>query len=494
MSVRDLLRVLREQWWIPALAVVVSVAAAAGAWLVLPTQYTSSVTLYFSAQADSGVDNGYNLELMAQQRVASYVDLASSDRVAREVVDRLALDETPGVLRQQISVSSEPQTTVMDVTVTGASPEQVAAVANTVGDVVSDLVGEFEPTTDAGTATVSVRALEPAAVPTEPSSIKLLTALVLGVLGGLVVGVAAALVRDALDRSLRSTQQLRAASGVGNLAVIPLDPHGTARPLIVGEGNWQSARAEAFRRLRTNLRVTDLPADHSVIVVTSASPGEGRTTTVCNLAIAIASTGRRVAVVDADLRRPGVSDLLGLTSGVGLTDVLADGRVLPQEAVQTWAPGPFDVLTSGPQVSNPGELLTSVRMKEALLDLRERYDVVLVDAAPLLPYADAAVLAPWTDGVVLVCRYGRTSAADVAEAAQAVDAVSAYLIGTVFTMVPRRAPASFPQQPVPDQVADGAAVRPERASPSLARHRWVTARAGETRPARPPVAQGGPRS
>lgn len=446
MELRDVLRVLREQWRIPLLAMVLCAAGAVGAWSAAPPQYTSSTTLYVSAQATAGVDNGYNLELLAQQRVASYVDLAGSDRVAKEVISRLALQETPAEVQQQISVSSQPQTTVMAVTVTGESPEQVAAIANTVADVLSGLVDEFErPAAATGNATVAVRALEPAAVPDEPASLRWRTALALGALAGLLLGIGAAFLRHSLDRSVRSTDQLRAVTGTPVRGMIPFDRHVHGQPLTVDRSR-RRAMDEAFRRLRTNLGFTAPSAETSVVLVTSASRGEGTTTTVCNLAIAVAASGRRVLVVDADLRRPQVSSLLGLERGIGLADVLGR-RVALDQAVQTWAEGRFDVLASGPLTVDPDGLLTSPDVRGLLSTLRLRYDVVLVDTAPTLAYSDAAVLAPWVDGVLLVCRYRGVTADEVAEAAQALGTVShgrhadasAHLVGTVLTMVPRRA-------------------------------------------------------
>jgi succinoglycan biosynthesis transport protein ExoP len=151
-----------------------------------------------------------------------------------------------------------------------------------------------------------------------------------------------------------------------------------------------------------------------------------------------------VVVVEADLRRPKVADLLGIERSVGLTSVLS-GRVRVDQAVQLWAGGRFDVLASGPLPPNPSELLASQHMKAVLAELRERYDVVLIDTPPLLPVTDAAAVAPATDGAILVCRFKETTRDQVASAAEALQAVSAPLLGTVFTMVPSSGPRAYAQ-------------------------------------------------
>ena len=202
----------------------------------------------------------------------------------------------------------------------------------------------------------------------------------------------------------------------------------------------QAPRAEAFRQLRTNLQFIDVDRPHRVLVITSAMPSEGKTTTLANLAIALATAGHRVLVVDADLRRPKLTDLLGLDRSVGLTNVLS-GRVAPGQVIQHWAEG-VDVLASGPLPPNPSELLGSTQMASTLQHLGAQYDIVLVDTPPLLPVADAAAVAPATDGVLLVCRF-KTTREQLGGAVHALQAVSAALLGTVFSMVPARGPRAY---------------------------------------------------
>jgi capsular exopolysaccharide synthesis family protein len=275
--------------------------------------------------------------------------------------------------------------------------------------------------------------VQPAVAPTEPSSIGLAVVLVLGVLVGLAAGVVVALARNALDTTVKRLDVLGAASGAPNLGAIAHDPLVPRRPLTVHE-DPRSPRAEAFRQLRTNLQFVDVDRAHKVIVLTSAMPAEGKTTTVTNLAIALASAGVRVLLVEADLRRPKLADLLGLERAAGLTSVLA-GRLPLEDAIQPWSGG-VHVLASGPLPPNPSELLASQQMELLVGRMRRGYDVVLIDTPPLLPVTDAAVLAPVTDGVILVCRFRQTTRLQLEAAAEALRAVSARVLGTVFTMVP----------------------------------------------------------
>jgi non-specific protein-tyrosine kinase len=445
VGIRAGLLVLCEQWKVLVVAVVLGAAGAGGLWFASPRQYQAHVQLYasyVSPQSGVSANDAYSVLLMSQQRVTSYVELVTSDRVTGEVVRRLGLRESPDELASQITASNPPQTVLIDVTVEDTSPTRVAAVANTVASVVHDVAGELDaPSAPTGTGEITMQTVQPAAVPARPSSIGLRTALVLGVLAGAVIGVGAAFLRHALDTSVRTVAQLRAVTDLPILGTISRDPDAPRRPLTGSAGGW-SPRAEEFLRLRTNLDRLDPTPGSRVLLVTSAVPGEGKTTTVCNLATAIARSGRRVVVVDADLRRSGLTQLLGLQSDTGLTGVLT-GQALLGRALRRCEAGGFDLLPSGPPSQNPTDLLSSAAMRQLLAGLRADYAVVLTDSPAVLPVADAAALAPATDGVLLVCRYHHTSESEVRAAVEALHAVSVNLIGTVLTLAPRRGRWSY---------------------------------------------------
>lgn len=485
LTIQDYLRVLRQRRVPVLVAVLIGLVGAGALFVARPPLYTAGLTLYVSSQAGETANAAYQGSLLSQQRVTSYLEIVTGTRVSREVATRLGLDQTPEQLAAQITASSKLDSVLIDVAVTDPSPERAARIADTVGEVVIGVVDELErPTAAGGVAPVAVRVVQPATEPAAPSSTSLPVMLALGLLGGLVAGVGAALVLDALDTSITSPEQLRAAAGAANLGTIAHDPKVPTRPLTLHE-DPQSPRAEAFRQLRTNLQFVDVDNPRKVIVVTSPLPAEGKTTTVANLAIAVAAAGSRVVVIEADLRRPKVADLLGLERSVGLTSVVS-GRMGLEQALQPWAGGRFDVLASGPLPPDPSELLASKQMQALLADLRESYDLVLIDTPPLLPVTDAAAVAPATDGAVLVCRFKETTRTEVESAVAALGAVSARLLGTVFTMVPRSGPRAYgrynayyraaqpvtPADPaggVPDEAGDVEPRHAQRPSPTRGR-------------------------
>jgi succinoglycan biosynthesis transport protein ExoP len=284
---------------------------------------------------------------------------------------------------------------------------------------------------------------------------------------GLLVGIAAMVVRDMRDTSIRSAADVEELAQVPVLTEIAQDRRVPTRPLLVDDP-FGSPRAEAFRKLRTNLQFLHGARGRGVIVVTSARMGEGTSTTACNLAITLAEAGNRVLLVDANLRDPGVADYLGVDSVPGLADVLA-GRVVWPYARKPWNRGGFEVLPAGSVAHDHSQLLSSFGLADLLGDLRDHYHFIVVDTPPLLPVSDAAAVAARADGVVLVVQHRQTSKEQVAAAVAALHSVSARLLGAVLTMRKGRIDREtrLPTYRTPPPRRDLPAVHAEITSPPL---------------------------
>lgn len=207
--------------------------------------------------------------------------------------------------------------------------------------------------------------------------------------------------------------------------------------MLIVHHSPKSPVAEAYRTLRTNIQFTALGKKLQLLLVTSAGPDEGKTTTLANLGVALAQSGSRVLIVDADLRRPALHRLLGRHERIGLTNVLV-GTVTLEEAIQdTDVPNMF-YLGSGPLPPNPSEMLGSEAMAELIGRLRNLYDVVLFDCPPVVAITDAAVLAPRVDGVLLVVRAGYTDRQAARQARINLQRVGARILGVVLNDVELR--------------------------------------------------------
>ena len=212
-------------------------------------------------------------------------------------------------------------------------------------------------------ATVQVTVVARATTPDGPVSPKPVRDVGIAVAFGLLIGIAFAAARRSLDTTIKSANQLAAlTAGRPVVGTIPFDPAARKHPLVADDDPF-GRRVEAYRKLRTNLQFIDVDVPHKALLFTSALPDEGKSSTVCNLAIMLAQFGKRVIVVEADLRRPRATGYLGLPGSVGLTDVLV-GRVAVGEAIQIWGENMFDVLASGPTPPSPSDVLGSLRMDQ----------------------------------------------------------------------------------------------------------------------------------
>ena len=442
MELQDYLRILRKGWvWIAA-SVVIAIVAAAAVIVITTPQYASSTRLFVTTPlSDAGLAGAYQGNLFTQQRVRSYADIIESDLLASRVIEANGLEDEPTALANQVSARVLPDTVLLDITVTDPSPEDAQALAAAYADEFVVLVSEIEQPPSGGDPLVSASVVNSASVPGSPVSPQPMRTLTLAAILGLLVGIGIVVMRDVLDTTVSGSDELAEVSGAPGLGVIAFDPDATEHPLIVQIAP-RSPRAEAFRQLRTNLQFVDVDAGQKVIVITSSVPSEGKTTTTVNLALALADAGVRVLLVEGDLRRPRVSEYLGIVGDVGLTNLLV-GSVDVEDAVQQVGESGLNVIASGPAPPNPSELLQSQAMTDLVAKLRQRADIVLVDSPPLLPVADAAILSTHADGAILVTRHGHTKTDQIRQAVANLEQVGGRLLGTVLTMTPTKGPDAY---------------------------------------------------
>ena len=444
MDLRDYVRLLRRRWRLIALFVIVFMAVASSLTLLQDKMYTAKAQLFVSAQdraTSADITSAYQGGLFTQQRVKSYVNVITSVRTAGLVRDRLQITESPQQIAKQITASAPLDTVLINVSVTDGDPARAQRIANAVGDVFPGLVDQIEKPVSGGPSPVKVSVVQPAQLPTVPTAPRPKLNLAIGLLVGLAFGVGSGVLRETLDTTVKAPNVAEELVGAPMLGAISYDPEAAKRPLVV-HVSPNSTRAEAFRQMRTNLQFVDIEHALRSVVVTSSIPGEGKSTTTCNLAITLAQAGVRVVLIEGDLRRPRVADYMGLEGAVGLTSVLL-GRAKLEDALQPWGEGSLQVLASGPLPPNPSELLGSAGMAHLLRELEGSVDLVLIDAPPLLPVTDAAVLGAICSGVLMLVRSNSTRREQLARATATVNAVGATLLGTILNMVPTKGPDAY---------------------------------------------------
>lgn len=442
MTLVQFFEVVRRRWLTIALAVVLGLGTALGVTQLSTPEYRATAGVFVSVNGSDTVSDLSQGNNFSAARVKSYAALATTPEVLRAAAGAAGVTGSAASLARNVLVETDPDTVIITITSTASDRDRSATVANAVADELIETVQRVERRNSGGLVQLSV--VQRATPPADPFTPRMPVNLALGLLGGLVVGLSAALLRDVLDTRLRSVEVLHRLVDTSVLGEFPIDDTVRDHPLLDASSRY-TPRAEAFRQLRTQLTFTNLEGASQSLVVTSARPGEGKSSTAVNLAMTLAQNGGRVLLVDADLRRPKVGDYLGLESRVGLTTVLAR-QVGLDDAVQTIGDtNPLSVLASGRVPPNPSELLGSQHMADLMRELERRYDYVIVDAPPALPVTDPAILGAICSGVLLVVSMnGHVRRADVQAAHERLQRIGARVLGVVLNKTPlQRAERSY---------------------------------------------------
>jgi capsular exopolysaccharide synthesis family protein len=481
MDVHEYLGVLRRGVVFIVLGIMLGLLGGAAVQSMEGPSYSATSRDLVTNKTSGDLNDWLQASTFTQGRIASYVLVASSGLVLQPVIDDLGLETTVEDLARQITVTAPPQTFIIEITATAASPELARDIANAVSaefaDVVSNQLenGSATGVSDAGTdatpspaatpaataaatptptpstttlpdgtvvpiskpiAPVRIVNIEEAVLPTGPLPTNSGLLLIVGGVLGLAVGLLAASLREAFDTRVRGPKDIATVAHIPVLGDIPADRAVWTTPLVARSGAGAPI-AEAFRALRAHIdhiRVRD--GRHS-FVLTAAGPRQGTTTVTANLAVALANTATSVVVVDADLRTSALSRLFGIHGALGLTELLA-GRTTLDAALHSSDGGRLMVLPAGGRPSNPGELLATPTMREVLAELRRRFEVVLIDAPAISEVTDAAVLGSFDSSTLLVLAEGTTTRPRLEDALVLLASGGSTPIGIVLDGIPRR--------------------------------------------------------
>jgi succinoglycan biosynthesis transport protein ExoP len=433
MTFAEYFVVLQRRWRVWVSGLVLGLLCGVAGSLMAQTVYTATATSFVTVaeQVDSaGQGEIFQGSQFAVQRVKSYAPLVKSPDVLDPVINKLRLDATSRQLARTVSVSSAPETVLMDVSVDNPDPRLAAEIADAVSMQLGTVIENLETARDNGVSNVKVSLARPAEVPIHPSSPRVLLNLVLGGAAGIALGLVGAVLRQHLDKRVKTSDDVRALTDMSPLGATLHERGAAKRPLVALD--WRSASAERFRTVRTALKFATVDRELRHFAVTSAVANEGKTSVACNLAISWAQSGASVCLVEADLRRPGVSRFLGIDGSLGLSDVVV-GESRLEDVLVRWNHGMLTVLPAGSLPPDPAALLGSSAMASLVATLRDRFDVVIYDSPPMLSVTDGVVLGHQVDGVVLVIRSFTTHPEHVKTSIERLRNARVDLLGTVLT-------------------------------------------------------------
>ena len=404
-----------------------------------PKIYQSDAQLFVSTPANtldiSALATGSSF---SQQRVKSYAQIINSPLTLKPVVEKLKLDVTPEELSGQISAVAPLDTVLIFLSVKDANYDRAALIANSVAEQFAVVAKDLEMNNSLTGAPVKVSTVRYATANPIPISPNKKLYYLLGILIGFAIGLSLAGLRKILDTTVKNSDDI---FGMSLLAAIGFDASADEKPLITKLGRY-AARTEAFRTLRTNLKyiIPSIPA--KVVAITSSLPNEGKSTTAINLAISFAQGGNSVVLIEADLRRPKISNYLEISSNLkgGLSDILTSAKkvspAILKENIDNFGDTNLRIIHSGKIPGNPSELLGSDRFDQLIALLRKSYDYVIVDCPPLLPVADAAIISTRVDGVIVLVHAGKTRKHELLGARAAIESVGASILGVVLNKIP----------------------------------------------------------
>lgn len=441
MTIQDFVKLLRTRWVIICVTTAIAVMGAVAINLLTTPVYEADTRLFVSTTSGETLAETYQGNRVSQDRVVSYTQLIMGETLAQRTIDKLDLPMTADELQDNVKASAKANTVLINVAVLDESPVRARDIADALSDEFVVMVRELETPADGTPSDARVVVEQRASIPDDPVIPKTARNIAIGLALGVLLGIGLAILRDLLDNTVKDRQSLEEITGVGLVGSIPLDKERRKEAAISFESH-NSAIAEAFRKLRTNLQFLAVDNPPRVLVVTSSLPVEGKSTTAINIALALAEAENNVVIVDGDLRRPRLGSYLDLVGTVGFSTVLA-GSVSLKDVIQKTRFSGLSALTSGAIPPNPSELLGSQAAKKVLDELRSQFDYVIIDSSPLLAVTDAAILSTHADGVLIMARFGQTKRDQLAHAVGNLKDVGAPLLGAVFTMTPQRGTSSY---------------------------------------------------
>lgn len=437
------LAAIRKLWWLILGCALAGGAVGVAVAVTTTPQYQSTASLYFAVNQVNSANDLNQGSNYTQGQMLSFAQLATSSRVLNLVIDDLGLETTSRDLSHNIHISIPQDTSILNVQAMSTDPDMAAEIANSVSHQLTEVVDEIGPTSTDGAASISASVIDEAVVPTyqalpnKPRDTALATAL------GLMVGLLAAFAVTLADTRVRNEASLALVTEVPLLGTITRGPRRSDIGLVAAR-DPHSHIAEDFRRVQSALSFANVDGTARRLLVTSTSPGEGKSTIAANLAVTLAELGEDALLVDADLRRPRVGEIFGLDQTVGLTDVVRSSITL-DEAVTPWRENGPDLLLSGERPPNAATILTSNAFSDILHEATSQHDILLVDSPPVLSVADPNLLAPLVDGVVIVVDASRTRRAQLRASIQTLEGAGAKILGVVLNKVkmPRGRPTYY---------------------------------------------------
>ena len=453
MEPRWLSAVVVRWWWVLLIGMAAGGGAAWGVSQAVSPTYRAAATIFVNQSAAPGTVT-YSDALLSQQLVKTYARMATQRVVLEQVAEELELATTLDELDDLVQGVALAQTQLLEVRAETPDPALSRDLADSVARI---FIEQQRPYLPAGRGAQALRIAQPATLPVVPIAPRVILNTAVGVLAGLLAAAAIAALLEYRDDTIKSPDDLRPL-GLTALGIVGVLAPAKGRAAV---GDLPPPAAEAYRKVRTGIDLWGLRQPIRLLV-TSASQGEGKSTTAANLAVVFGQSDRRVVLVDADLRRPHLHQLFGLRNTRGLTSLLVNREAGAQATLRPTEFPNVSLVPAGASPSNAAELLASARMRDVLDELSGLADIVIVDSPPVLGVSDPIILAAAGGAALLVAKSGVTRPKPLLRVQEALRQTDAVLLGAVINAAQRRVTAEYYGAYTYGQDARGQADNPSR--------------------------------
>lgn len=441
-----------HRWRILLVVFLLVGAALASAGFLIPTTYTANTRIVFVPKLSpfSSMEARQTAESYLADRMKTYAQIVTTNQVLQPVIDSLDLRATVPDLVNQIEVAIPADTLVINLSVKGRTAEEAASTANRIANEMSWAVASLEGSASVPESPVQVAVLQPADIPTHPSSPSLLIKLIAAAGLALIAGVFAAVMVDNFDTRVRRRRDVT-ASGLRYLGGIP-----TARDIKVQsllKFTEQSPQLQAtFHRIAIDV-LSAIRGTSPLLMITSPGRGAGKTMVAANVAGALAGAGNRVAYIDADARGGRLATQVGIPQTPGITDLIS-GRMELDESFFQWTWGGFTVVPFGESAIDAGEMLAGEKFAELMRSLAGHFDVIIVDAPPVTDFSDAARFTKNIRNAIVVAQAANTRREELLRATGSLRHAGTEIVGVVLSRVRDEQPAPADETDRSEETSD----------------------------------------
>lgn len=403
-----------------------------------PIKYQSQATLYVQPEVNSNEVN-YQGILTNQRMVKAYVQIIKSRKVTNQVIKELKLNYSYKEMTDNLTVNSSDDTQMITIAIKNTDKNLAKDIANTYASIfIKEIASEMNIN--------NIKVIDEAIISEEPVEPKTIFNCIIGIVGGLAVGLALAFLIESMDNKIKNHEDVKKYLKIKTLGIVPhnsIDNDIPDKKKVYVKPNQVNIKilndptsvvSESIRMIRTNLNFMDL----KLINVTSTLPSEGKSEVISNLAVSFAMLDKKVLIVDCDLRKPKVHRNFGLLRKHGVSDiVLSKGKLDFRDCVQKYVEKDVtvDILTAGSKISNPSELINSKGFAKLLNDLKEEYDLVLIDCPPISSLTDGVLVSKLADGTVYVIESDRTDYQVIQSCIESLKSNGAFILGAILTKV-----------------------------------------------------------